>query len=72
MDGIKVKIIRCDNAGANKDFDNEAAKQPDLNLTFEYTAPSTPQKIGHVERKFQTLQGCMRAMNLGLDLPVPI
>ena len=70
-DGIEVKIIRCDNAGANKDFENEAAKQPGLNLTFEYTAPSTPQQNGRVKRKFLKLYSCMRAMNHGSNLPVP-
>ena len=56
-DGIEVKIIRCANAGKNKDFENEAAKQPDLNLTLEYTAPSVPQQNGRIERKFQPFYG---------------
>ena len=70
-DVIEVKIIRCGNDRENKDLENETAKQPDLNITFKYTAPSKPQQNGRVERKFQTLYGRMRAMNHRSDLPVP-
>ena len=71
-DGIEVKIIQCNNTGENICFKNEATKQPNLNLTFKYIAPSSPQQNGRVERKLQTLYGRMRAINHGLDLPVPI
>ena len=52
----KVKFIRCDNAGENLAFE-KAAKSEGLGLTFEYTAPGTPQQNGKVERKFATLYG---------------
>jgi hypothetical protein len=37
-------------------------EDPDLNITFEYTAPGTPQQNGKIERKFATLNGKCRAM----------
>ena len=68
-EGIDVKIIRCDNAGENVSFQKEA-EELNLGLVFEYTAPDTPQQNGRVERKFQTLYGCVRAVlfGFGLDL----
>ena len=65
--GIAVKIIRCDNAGENVSFQKEA-EELDLGLVFKYTAPDTPQQNGRVERKFQTLYGCVRAMLFGFGL----
>ena len=64
--GIIVKIIRCDNAGKNIDFEREA-KEKGLDLKFEYTASDTPQQNGRVERKFQTLYGRVRAMIFGME-----
>ena len=64
--GIIVKIIRCDNAGENIDFEREA-NEKGLDLQFEYTAPDTPQQNGRVERKFQTLYGRVRAMIFGME-----
>ena len=66
-----VKIIRCDNAGENRAFE-EACKQEGLGLKFEYTAPNTPQQNGRVERKFQTLYGRARAMLLGSGIKKPL
>jgi transposase InsO family protein len=48
-EGKTVKHIRCDNAGENKLLENECLQQG-LGITFEYTAPSTPQHNGHIER----------------------
>ena len=59
--GRKVTYIRCDNAGENQAFER-AAKSEGLQLTFEYTAPGTPQQNGKVERKFAMLYGRVRAM----------
>jgi hypothetical protein len=41
----KVKYIRCDNAGEHRTFESEAIDEQ-LGLTFEYTAPGTPQQNG--------------------------
>ena len=62
--GIEVKYIRCDNAGEN-DALKRACLEEGLGVTFEMTAPSTPQQNGKVERKFATLYGRMRAMLRG-------
>ena len=59
--GIQVKYIRCDDAGENHKFEQEA-KQEGLGLQFEYTGPGTPQRNAKVERKFATLYGHIRAM----------
>ena len=69
--GITVKVIRCDNAGENIAFEKEAEKEK-LGLTFEYTAPKTPQQNGRVERKFQTLYGRVRAMLIGSGIDMPL
>ena len=65
--GIVVKIIRCDNAGENNSL-QATCKAEGLGITFEYTAPGTPQQNGRVERKFQTLYGRVRAMIHGSGL----
>ena len=59
--GMKVKYIRCDNAGENYKFE-EAAKKEKLGLEFEFTARNTPQQNGQVERAFAATYGRMRAM----------
>ena len=58
---IQVKIIRCDNAGGNKVLERESDKN-ELGISFEYTAPGTPQQNGVVERAFVTVLGRARAM----------
>ena len=68
---IDVRIIRCDNAGENKSFE-EASKREGLNIKFEYTAVNTPQQNGRVERKLQTLYGRLRATLLGCGIEMPI
>ena len=62
--GIEAKYIRCDNAGKNNAL-KCACLEEGLGVSFEMTAPSTPQQNGKVERKFATLYGRMRAMLLG-------
>ena len=68
VNNIKIQIIRGDNAGENKKFET-IAKREGLSLSYEYTAPNTPQQNGRVERKFPHLYGMMRSMTLGSDLP---
>jgi transposase InsO family protein len=58
-----------DNAGENKTFQTEAEKDRELNLTFEFTAPCTPQQNGKIERKFTTLWGKVRSMLNSAKLP---
>ena len=60
-ENITVMTLRCDNAGENKTTDI-LCQDEKLGITFEYTAPDTPQHNGRVERKFATLYGRMRAM----------
>ncbi|MCP4746914.1 MAG: transposase family protein [Desulfobacteraceae bacterium] len=64
---ITVIYIRCDNEGENLALE-KACEQEGLGITFEYTAPNTPQQNGRVERKFATLYGRMRAMMRGSGL----
>ena len=59
--GIDVKIIRCDNSGENNAFEKQC-KSKGMGITFEYTAPGTPQQNGRVEHKFATLYGRLRSM----------
>ena len=53
-DATMGKYIRCDNAGENKTCE-EKCKEEGLDVIFKYTAPSTPQQNGKVERSFATL-----------------
>ena len=56
---VQVKKISCDNAGKN--YSLEALHKKEENgITFEYKAPSTPQKNGHAEQK---LQCCLAEWN---------
>jgi len=59
--GMKVKFIRCNNAGENKTTEERFIKEK-RNITFEYTARNTPQQNGKVESTFAILYGRMRAM----------
>ena len=61
QEGIRVRKIRCDNAGENKTLQT-MAKERKLGIVFEYTARNTPQQNGRVERKFATLFNRVRAM----------
>ena len=58
---IKVKKIRCDNAGENQTMEKDCVRRK-MGVTFEYTAVGTPQQNGRIERKFATLYGRVRAM----------
>ena len=60
-DGKIVKYVRLDNAGENTAFE-EGCKKEGFGITFEYSAPGTPQQNGVVERAFATLYGRVRAM----------
>jgi len=65
---IAVKYIRCDNAGENQTLKNQCNKEG-LGITFEYTACSTPQHNGQIERMFQTLYGRIKSMVNEAGLP---
>ena len=58
---VTVKIIRCDNAGENKDADNHL-RHAEKGVRFEYTSSGTPQHNGVMERRFATLYGRTRSM----------
>ena len=66
--GYEVKYLRCDNAGENLKT-KELCEKKGLGITFEFTAPNTPQQNGVVERRFATLYGRVRAMLNGAHLP---
>ena len=59
---ISVKYFRCDNSGENKKFQELIKSKTKINVTFEFTAPNTPQQNGKVERKFATLYGKVRSI----------
>jgi hypothetical protein len=69
-EGIKIKIIRCDNAGEFKSLQKKIDTTPDSIIHFEYTAPYTPEQNGTIERKFQTLYGKTRSMLNACHLPI--
>jgi hypothetical protein len=56
-----VFIIRCDNSGENQVL-RTATQNAGFSIQYEYTAPSTPQHNGRVERKFSVLYNLMRSM----------
>jgi hypothetical protein len=55
-ENMKLKFSRLDDTGENYAFEKEC-KQQNLAVKFEFSGPSTPQRNGKVERKFQTLYG---------------
>ena len=59
--GKITKFIRCDNAGENLATE-KLCLQEGLGITFEYSAPNSPQQNGRVERRFATLYGRVRSM----------
>ena len=67
-EGRPVKFIRCDNAGENRVLEQQCETMG-FEITFEYTAPNTPQLNGKVERKFATLYARVRAALNGARLP---
>ena len=59
--GINTRYIRCDNAGENETLEKDC-KNEGLGVSFEYTAPYTPQQNGRAERMLATLFGRCRSM----------
>jgi len=59
--GLKIKFIRCDNAGENKSLE-EACIAHNMEIVVEYTPAGTPQRNGRVERKFTYLFGKTRSV----------
>ena len=57
----EVKYIHCNNASENRKAKEKLCKLG-FGITFEYTAPNTPQHNGVVERKFAMLYRRVRAM----------
>jgi hypothetical protein len=48
---IKVKFIRCDNAGENHDIQNYLREiSSKIRCKFELTAPDSPQQNGKIEK----------------------
>ena len=58
---IEIKRIRLDNSGENRSLQKECDKA-NLGITFEFTAPGTPQQNSVAERRIPTLMGRARAM----------
>ena len=58
---IEIKSIRLDNSGENRSLQKECDKA-NLGITFEITAPGTPQQNSVAERRILTLMGRARAM----------
>ena len=63
-----VKFIRCDNAGENKTLQKECIDQG-LDITFEYTAPYSPQFNGKVVRAIYNIWNKVRASMIGAGIP---
>ena len=62
-----MKIVRCDNAGENLALQRVCEKEC-LGVSFELTAPGTPQQNGKVDQKVATLYGRMGAMLHGSNI----
>ena len=58
---IEIKRIRLDNSGEHRSLQKECDKA-NLGITFEFTAPGTPQQNSVTERRIPTLMGRPRAM----------
>ena len=58
---IEIKRIRLDNSGENRSLQKECDKA-NLGITFEFTAPGTPQQNSVAERRIPMLMGRARAM----------
>ena len=56
-----VKITFCDNAGENKNLEENCAKTFD-EIKFEFTSPGTPHQNGVVGTGFDTLYSQMRVI----------
>ena len=58
---IEIKRIRLDNSGENRNLQKECDKA-NMGITFEFTAPGTPQQNSVAERRIPALTGRPRAM----------
>ena len=58
---IEIKRIRLDNSGENRSLQKECDKA-NMGITFEFTAPGTPQQNSVVERRIPALMGRARPM----------
>ena len=58
---IEIKRIRLNSSGENRSLQKECDKA-NLGITFEFTAPGTPQQNSVAERRIPTLMGRARAM----------
>ena len=58
---IEIKRIRLNNSGENRILQKECDKA-NLGISFEFTAPGTPQQNTVVERRIPALMGRARAM----------
>ena len=68
--GIMPKFVRMDNAGENVKFQQQAeSKDWKLGLTYEYTAPRTPQQNAPVETGLHTLLTGANAMCIAANIP---
>ena len=65
---IEIKRIRLDNIGENRSLQKECDKT-NLGITFEFTAPGTPQQNSVADRRIPALMGRARAMLIqaGID-----
>ena len=73
--GHTVKYIRCDDAGENKSLKQkcqEANEKFLRDVEFEFTARSTPQLNGKVERKIATITRQIRATLNAAKLPAEL
>jgi Reverse transcriptase (RNA-dependent DNA polymerase) len=69
---VAIKTIRCDNSLENVKLSKDANESKEINISFEFTAPNTPQQNGQIERKFQTLYGKVRSMLNWGKFPKPL
>ena len=68
--GYQVDALRCDRAGENFKLRDKCSEQQDLNrVGFEFTAQSSPQFNGRVERKIAVIIGRVRAYMEAAGLP---
>jgi hypothetical protein len=68
--GLKVKFIRCDNAGENKKLAQRTESSDwQFGINFEFTGRDTPQRNHLAELGFATLYNKGRAMMIKANLP---
>ena len=68
---IIIKYIRLNNARENKGFQKDANREG-LGITFEFTAPNTPQQNSVVESAIRYLSACARSMMAHANFPMDI